>query len=138
MGMLGGRGRLRPTIMSIYIGIVLATMFAGVVQPHLNGLNLLQSSWLLLTLPVVVFGVFGGIQNVAKGSLIVNLAFGALTGALLLSVAFMLMPLRDQQMLASQSVMAYELQRIRPWLIGLMPLTALVVGFHFHRKKKKK
>jgi hypothetical protein len=137
MGMLGGRGRLKPVIMSIYIGLVLATNFAEIVQPYL-GLSLVQSSWILLTLPVIFFGAFGTIQNMAKGSLILNLIIGMFTGALLLTCAFMLMPLRDQSALSGDSYMAYELQQLRPWLLGLMPLAVLLLGIHLHHKKKKK
>jgi len=139
MGMLGGRGRLRPVILSVYVGIVLATTFPTIVQPHITTLNLLQTAWLLLTLPVLLFGIFGAIPNIGKGSLIFNMIFGLLTGALLLSVAFSLMPTRDQSALAGDSIMAYELQIARPWLVGFMPLAALLVGFHWrHRPKKKK
>jgi len=136
MGMLGGRGRLKPVIMSIYIGLVLATNFAETVQPYL-GFSLVQSSWLLLTLPVIFFGIFGTIRNVGKGSLVINLVIGMFTGALLLSSAFMLMPLRDQSALAGDSILAYELQYFRPWLLGLMPLAVILLGIHLHRKKKK-
>jgi hypothetical protein len=137
MGMLGGRGRLRPIIMSIYIGIVLANGYVEAVRPHMFGLTSLQTAWALLTVPVIIFGLFGTIQNVGRGSIFLNLIFGMMTGALLLSVAFMLMPLRDQAQLAGQSIMAYELQQIRPWLIGLMPIAALAVGFHLPHHKKK-
>ena len=135
MGMLGGRGRLKPVIMSVYIGLVLATNFALVIQPYL-GLNTVQTSWILLTLTVIFFGIFGTIQNLGKGSLIFNLIIGMLTGALLLSCAFMLMPLREQSALAGDSYMAYELQSLRPWLLGLMPLAVLLLGIHLHHKKK--
>ncbi len=137
MGMLGGRGRLRPIIMSIYIGIVLANGYVEAVQPHLFGLTSVQTAWALLTVPVVVFGLFASIQNVGRGSLIVNLLFGMMTGALLLSVAFMMMPTRAQSELVGQSFMAYKLQQARPWLIALMPIAALVVGFRLPHKKKK-
>ena len=138
MGMFGGRARLKPVIMSIYIGLVLATNFATIVQPHLFGLNLLQTSWILLILPILCVGALSTTRNIAKGSLIFNLTIGLFTGALLLSTAFALMPLRDQSALTGDSVMAYELQVFRPWLLGLMPIAVLLLGIHFHHKRKRK
>lgn len=137
IGVLGGRGRLRPIILSVYVGLILGEQLAGPLKPFLFGLNQDQSAWLLFTAPILIFGFFGGRgrRHAPRGVVWVNALVGTLTGALAMAAALMLMPLAGQSVVAANSWLALNLQYSRPWLLGLMPVVALLLDFIKGHKK---
>jgi hypothetical protein len=127
-GLLAGKLRLRILILSIYVGIVVAEQMAPSVRPLLHQLSDTQVSWLLLGLPIVIFGVFGGGKKGDKGVGIANILVGILTGGLIISSALQLMPTSQMADLDQGSFIAMILQQYHLWLLGLLPVVALILG----------
>src|ERR1044072_9260784 len=74
-GVVGGKQRLRLLILSIYVDIVVAEQMGAVVLPHVGGLGPDQLGWILLGLPILVFGLarHGHGSHDSKGSAIANI-----------------------------------------------------------------
>jgi hypothetical protein len=136
-GLIAGKQRLRILILSIYVGIVLAEQMAPAVRPLLHNLSDTQVSWLLLGLPIVIFGVLGGGGKKGdKGVAIANILVGILTGGLIISSALHLMPTSEMADLDQGSFIALILQQYHLWLLGLLPVIALVLGLMRKRERK--
>ena len=136
-GLLAGKQRLRILILSVYVGIVLAQQLASSVAPKLPMLGADQVSWLLLGLPILIFGFVGTAHKKAhaKGAFIVNLIVGLLTGALIVSSALHLLPTSQMSAIDSESFIATNLQQFHLWFLGLLPVAALLMGFMKGDKK---
>jgi len=130
-GLLAGKQRLRILILSVYVGIVLAEQLAGIVAPRLPMLGADQVSWLLLGLPIMIFGFVGTAvrKSHAKGAFIANLVVGLLTGALIVSSALHLLPTSQMSSIDNDSFLAMNLQQFHIWFLGLLPVAALLMGF---------
>jgi hypothetical protein len=130
-GLLAGKQRLRILILSIYVGIVLAEQMAAVLAPKLTMLGTDQVSWLLFGLPILIFGFIGVVhkKNHAKGAAVANIIVGFFTGALIVSSALRLLPTSQMAAVSDDSFLAMILQQYHLWILGLLPLVALVLGF---------
>ncbi len=130
-GLIAGKQRLRILILSVYVGIVLAQQLAGIVAPSLKMLGPDQVSWLLFGLPIVIFGVVGIAHKKShdKGAFIANLIVGLFTGALIVASALRLLPVSQMSAIDNDSFLAQNLQQYYLWLLGLLPVAALVFGF---------
>jgi hypothetical protein len=135
-GLLGGKQRLRILILSVYVGIVLAEQLDQTVRPYLKMLGADQVSWLLLGLPIVIFGFIGVVhgKHHSKGAAIANIIVGLLTGALVVSSALHLLPTSEMSAIDSDSYLAMILQQYHLWLLGLLPVVALLLGFMRNEK----
>ena len=129
-GLLAGKQRLRILILSVYVGIVLAEQLAGAVAPKLPMLNAVQISWGLLGLPILIFGLVGIAhkKDHHKGAFIANLLVGLLTGALIVASALRLMPTSQMAAVDNDSFLATNLQQFHLWILGLLPVVALLLG----------
>jgi hypothetical protein len=129
-GMLAGKQRLRVLILSVYVGVVLAEQLLDVVAPYLHGYGRDEISWMLLLLPVVIFGFFGVSHGKhERGHAIANIIVGFLAGALIISSGLRLLPTSEMSNIDSQSFVAMELQQLHLWILGLLPIVALILGF---------
>lgn len=130
-GLLAGKQRLRILILSVYVGIVLAEQLSSQVAPRLSMLSGAQISWLLFGLPIVIFGVVGiaHSRNHDKGAFIGNLIVGILTGALIISSALRLLPTSQMASINNDSMLATNLSQFHFWILGLLPVVALLMGF---------
>lgn len=130
-GLLAGKQRLRILILSVYVGIVLAEQLSSQVAPRLSMLSGAQISWLLFGLPVIIFGVVGiaHSRNHDKGAFIGNLIVGILTGALIISSALRLLPTSQMASINNDSMLATNLSQFHFWILGLLPVVALLMGF---------
>lgn len=130
-GLMAGKQRLRILILSVYVGIVLAEQLSSLVAPKLSFLNAGQISWLLFGLPIVIFGIVGIAHAKAhdKGAFIANLLVGLLTGALIVSSALRLLPTSEMSAIDNDSFLATNLQQFHIWILGLLPVVALLMGF---------
>ena len=134
-GLMGGKHRLRLLILSTYVGVVLAEQMAGLVKPYLGMLSGSQVAWLLLGLPILFFGFSRGSHD-HKGSAIANLIVGLLAGALILSSGLHLLPTSEQSQINGDSFLAMQLGTYHLWLLGLLPLVAVIMGLFKPREKK--
>jgi hypothetical protein len=130
-GLVAGKQRLRILILSVYVGIVLAEQLKGAVAPHLPQLGADQVAWLLFGLPIVIFGVVGIAHKKShdKGAFIANLLVGLFTGALIVSSALRLLPTSQMAAIDNDSFLAMNLQQFHLWILGLLPVVALLLGF---------
>jgi hypothetical protein len=130
-GLIAGKQRLRILILSIYVGIVIAEQMSAIVAPYLKMLGADQISWLLLGLPIVIFGFIGIVhgKHHNKGSAIANSIVGLLAGALIISSALHLMPISEMAAVDNDSFLATNLQQFHLWILGLLPVVALLLGF---------
>jgi hypothetical protein len=130
-GLIAGKQRLRILILSVYVGIVLAEQMFGAVRPMLGMLGPDQVSWLLLGVPILIFGFVGMVhaKHHEKGIAIANILVGMLTGALIISSGLHLLPTSEMRAVDSNSFLAMNLQQYHLWLLGLLPVVALVLGF---------
>jgi hypothetical protein len=129
-GMLAGKQRLRILILSVYVGVVLADQLTSVVSPYLHGLGMDQVIWLLLLLPILIFGIFGVSHgHHDRGHAIANIIVGLLTGALVISSGLNLLPTSEMSNIDSQSFIALNLEQLHLWILGLLPIVALILGF---------
>jgi NhaP-type Na+/H+ or K+/H+ antiporter len=130
-GLMGGKHRLRLLILSTYVGIVLAQQFASVVHPYATMLSADQVSWLLLGLPIILFGFsrhHKGAHTEHKGSSIANLLVGVLTGGLIIASALRVLAPSGLETVRDSSFIAYEIHLYDLWLLGLLPLVAVLLG----------
>jgi hypothetical protein len=130
-GLLAGKQRLRILILSVYVGIVLAQQLTSQLAPQLHMLSTPQISWLLFGLPIIIFGVVGIAHSKThdKGAFIANLLVGLLTGALIISSALRLLPVSHMAAIDNESFLATNLQQFHFWILGLLPVVALLMGF---------
>jgi zinc transporter ZupT len=129
-GMLAGKQRLRVLILSVYVGVVLAEQLLDVVAPYAHGFGKDEISWMLLLLPVVIFGFFGVSHGKhERGHAVANIIVGFLAGALIISSGLRLLPTSEMSNIDSQSFIAMELQQLHLWILGLLPIVALILGF---------
>jgi hypothetical protein len=131
-GLVGGKHRLRLLILSIYVGVVLAEQLGAVVRPYIGVLGPEQISWLLLGLPIVLFGFARsqhGSHQAKKGSAVANILVGLGAGALILSSGLHLLPTSSLSAIDRDSFLAMQLQQYHLWLLGLLPVVALILGF---------
>lgn len=129
-GMLAGKQRLRVLILSVYVGVVLAEQLLDVVAPYLHGFGKDEISWMLLLVPVVIFGFFGVSHGKhERGHAVANIIVGFLAGALIISSGLRLLPTSEMSNIDSQSFVAMELQQLHLWILGLLPIVALILGF---------
>jgi hypothetical protein len=135
-GIIAGKQRLRILILSIYVGIVLAEQMSEVVSTVLKMISHEQVSWLLLGLPIIIFGV-AGVRHGShdKGSGLANIIVGILAAALIVSSTLRLLPTSALTATDNDSFIAMILQQNHLWILGLLPLVALVLGL---LKKKEK
>jgi hypothetical protein len=135
-GLIAGKQRLRILILSVYVGIVLADQMSTIVQPFLKMISADQVSWLLLGLPIVIFGFIGVVhgKHHSKGAAIANIVVGLLTGALIVSSALHALPTSSMAAIDNDSFLAMILQQYHLWLLGLLPLVALIMGFMRNEK----
>lgn len=136
-GLVAGKQRLRLLILSAYVGVVLAEQFASLVAPRVPALSTAQISWLLLGLPILIFGLLSGGHGKghAKGSAIANMLVGVVTGGFIVSSALHLLPPSDMAGLNDSSFIATNLVSFHLWLLGLLPIVALILGFMSSEKK---
>jgi hypothetical protein len=128
-GLIAGKQRTRILILSVYVGVVFAEQLADAVSPMLRMLSEGQVSWLLLGLPIVVFGVLGGrFHKGEKGLPVTNIIVGILTGALIVSSALYLLPPSETKSINDSSFIAMILHRYHLWLLGLLPVVAIILG----------
>jgi hydrogenase-4 membrane subunit HyfE len=136
-GLLAGRHRLRGLILSIYVGIVLASQLTLAVSPYVKPLNSWQTAWLLLVLPILLFGfVRPQRQHSGKGPAVLNVIVGLLAGALIASSALALLPVKERIAAEGDSYLAILLRMYHLWLVGLLPVIAIAVGFIKDGKRK--
>ncbi|HVQ44405.1 MAG TPA: hypothetical protein VMT30_05570 [Candidatus Saccharimonadia bacterium] len=137
-GLVAGKQRLRILILSVYVGIVLAGQLKDTLAPHLPMLGADQVAWLLFGLPIVIFGIVGIAHKKAhdKGAFIANLLVGLCTGALIVSSALQLLPTSQMSAIDNDSFLALNLQQFHLWILGLLPVVALLMGF-MHGKEHK-
>lgn len=130
-GLLAGKHRLRIVILSVYVGVVLAEQLDGVLAPLLKSFGPDQVSWLLLGLPIIIFGFIGGGRHKShdKGHAIANIIVGFLAGALIISSGLILVPTSELSAIDSGSFIAMILQQYHLWILGLLPVVALILGF---------
>jgi hypothetical protein len=130
-GLLGGKQRLRLLILSVYVGVVLAEQLSNILHPFVPSLGNAQVSWALLGAPIIIFGFAGVVhgKHHSKGSAIMNIIVGLLTGALIISSALHLLPTSEMAAIDSDSYVAMILQQYHLWLLGLLPVVALIMGF---------
>jgi hypothetical protein len=138
-GLMAGKQRLRILILSIYVGIVLSEQMSSVVAPALHSLGPDQVSWLLLGLPILLFGFFGVIhgKSHAKGAAIGNIIVGLLAGALILSSGIHLLPTSEMSSIDNGSFLALSLDQYHIWIVGLLPVVVLLLGFMKGEKHHK-
>jgi hypothetical protein len=136
-GLLAGKQRLRILILSVYVGIVLAEQVTDAVSPAIGFLNHDQVGWAILALPILIFGVVGVTHSKhhEKGAAIANIIVGILTGALIVSSALRLLPTSQMSAIDDQSFLAMILQQYHLWILGLLPIVALILGFMKSEKK---
>ena len=129
-GLVAGKQRLRILILSIYVGIVIAEQMATIVAPYSKLLGADQTSYLLLGLPILIFGFFGTghKKNHNKGSAIANILVGLLAGALIISSALHLMPTSEMSGIDNGSFLATNLEQFHLWILGLLPIVAFLFG----------
>jgi hypothetical protein len=130
-GLIAGKQRLRLLILSIYVGIVISGQLTDAIKPYATMLTREQLSWVLLGLPILIFGFFGVVhaKNHAKGATIANIVVGLLTAALITSSVLAALPMSTQSYLKNDSFIAIHLLQFHPWLLGLLPVVALLLGF---------
>lgn len=130
-GVVAGKQRLRILILSIYVGTVISAQLVEPLAPFTRFLSREQLSWGLFGFPILVFGFFGVMhaKNHSKGAFIANIIVGVLTAALIMTTIMNLLPVSVQAQLHRDSFLALNLDQIHPWLLGLLPLIALVLGF---------
>jgi hypothetical protein len=136
-GLLAGKQRLRILILSVYVGIVLAEQLGSHVARQLPMLNHTQVSWGLFGLPILIFGIVGiaHSKHHDRGVFIANLLVGLFTGALIVSSALRLLPTSQMAAIDNDSFIATNLQQFHYWILGLLPLVALLMGFMKNEKK---
>jgi len=136
-GLIAGKQRLRILILSVYVGIVLADQFTDALAPSLHMLGHDQVSWLLLGLPIIIFGFFGvsPASHAPKGAAVANIIVGILTGALIIASGLHLLPTSELSAVDSDSFLAMNLQQFYPYILGFLPVVALVLGFMRTEKK---
>jgi hypothetical protein len=130
-GIVAGKQRLRILILSVYVGIVLSQQVVDPLLPYARGLGRDQLGWVLLGIPILIFGFFGVThsKNHAKGALIANVIVGLLTAALIISTVVSILPPSEQAILNRESFLVINLGQAHIWLLGLLPLVALLLGF---------
>jgi hypothetical protein len=116
---------------------VLAEQLASIVAPKLPMLNADQISWGLLGLPIIIFGVIGIAHKKAhdKGVFIANVLVGMFTGALIVSSALRLLPISEMSAIDNDSFIATNLEQFHIWILGLLPVVALILGLMKGEKK---
>lgn len=139
-GVFAGKSRLRILILSVYVGIVLASQTSAVLTPTFHSLGTEEVSLLLFGLPIAIFGLLGAFGNHhRKGSLIANALVGLMTGALIVTGGLHVLPVSQMSAIDNQSYIALNLDQYYLWVIGLCPLMALIMGwFTGERKHKEK
>jgi hypothetical protein len=135
-GLIGGKQRLRLLILSVYVGIVLAEQLSDLAHSYLKNFGHAQVDWTLLGAPILLFGFVGVVHSKhhSKGSAILNIIVGLLTGALIISSALHLLPTSEMAAIDSDSYLAMILQQYHLWLLGLLPVVALIMGFMRNEK----
>jgi uncharacterized membrane protein len=100
-------------------------------------LNHTQVSWGLFGLPILIFGIVGiaHSKHHDRGVFIANLLVGLFTGALIVSSALRLLPTSQMAAIDNDSFIATNLQQFHYWILGLLPLVALLMGFMKNEKK---
>jgi hypothetical protein len=130
-GLVAGKHKLRLFILSIYVGVVLAEQLGAILRPYATMLGPEQIAWILLGLPIVLFGLapaHHGSKHGSKGSAIANILVGLGAGALILSSGLHLLPTSSLSAIDRDSFLAMQLQQYHLWLLGLLPVVALVLS----------
>jgi hypothetical protein len=80
---------------------------------------------------VLIFGFFGVMhaKNHAKGTLVANVIVGMMAAALIASSVLRLLPTSQLEWVNRESFLALYLGQAHFWLLGLLPVVALVLGF---------
>lgn len=130
-GLLAGKQRLRILILSVYVGIVISDQLASTVAYRVPSLGEDQIALLLFGLPIAIFGLVGiaHSKDHDKGAFIANLIVGLLTGALIVTSAMHVLPVSQMSSLNNDSFLAMNLNQAYLWLLGLLPVVALLLGF---------
>jgi hypothetical protein len=134
---IAGKQRLRVFILSLYVGIVLAEQLTDSLAPQLHMLARDQVSWLLLGVPLLIFGLVGiGFRRShERGHLIVNFIVGLVTGALIAAAGLHVLPTSELSAVDRSSPVANFLQQYYLVLLGALPVVALLMGFFKKREK---
>lgn len=128
-GLIAGKQRVRILILSIYVGVVFSEQLTDAVKPVLGMFSEGQVGWLLLGVPIVVFGVLGGrFHKGEKGLPVTNIIVGILAGALIISSAIYMLPPSEAKSINDSSFVAMILHRYHLWLLGLLPVLAIILG----------
>jgi membrane glycosyltransferase len=125
-GALGGMVRVRNLILSIYVGIVLAETLGALVAPMVKSLGTDQIQLILLGIPVILFALPHHRAHVQKGSMLVNLVTGLLSGAFLVVAALHVLPPSTVTQASSGSLFITSLSNLYIWFVIGMPLAALL------------
>jgi len=137
-GAIAGKQRLRIFVLSIYVGIVLAEQVTDIVAPSLHMLSHEQVGWLLLGLPILIFGLTGIAHKKSheKGHTLANMLLGLASGALIAAAALHVLPTSQLSDIDHDSIVANFLQQYYLWFLAIVPLAALVLGFMKKAEKK--
>ena len=134
-GAMAGKHRLRTLILSIYVGIVLATQFPAIIAHTIHQpLDLI--TLVLFFLPIILFGLGSG-GHEHGGELVPNLIVGLATGGLIAASALSVLPPSEAKSLTDDSLVASLLLQYQLWLLALLPIAALFFGFMKAKEKKK-
>jgi hypothetical protein len=135
-GFIGGTIRVRSLILSVYVGIVLATTAAATVAPYLKSWGTLGIDLALLGLPVILFALPPHRSHGHKGNSIINILTGLAAGAFLVVAALHVMPPSVETQTATNSLFASNLDGLYIWFVIFMPLVALLPHIMEHRHKR--
>lgn len=128
-GAIAGKHKLRILILSVYVGIVLATQLAAIVVSSVHQPTDVVTL-ALFAAPIIIFGFTGGghSKHEHKGTAIANLLVGLATGALIAASALKLLPPSEAKNIAGDSLVADILMQYQLWFVALLPLAALIFG----------
>jgi hypothetical protein len=136
-GAAGGKHRLKLFILSIYVGIVMATELSAIVVSATH-----QSAELvtlgLYFLPIILFGFSGKHgKDEHNGELLPNLIVGLAAGALLAGSALKILPPSLSASLTDGSLIASLLLQYQLWFVALLPAVAFLLSLMRAKEKKR-
>ena len=136
-GAVGGASRLRNYILSTYAGIVLAQTFTAIAMTKLHGFAPDTISLALLAAPILLFILLHRGHG-DKGSTMVNLVLGLAAGAFIIAAGLQVVAPSSASSATNGSFLAMTINTFALWIIGLMPLAAIVPQLLEKAKKREK
>jgi hypothetical protein len=136
-GAVGGASRLRNYILSTYAGIVLAQTFTAIAMTKVHGFAPDTISLGLLAAPIILFIVLHRGHG-DKGSRLVNLVLGLVAGAFITAAGLHVIALSSAISATNGSFLAMTINSYELWIIGLMPLAAIVPQLLEKARKRDK